>query len=392
MDLAIPQCIFQDRKIAYAVTDRALTVLEVGGAIPAFDDLDQTVVGCSLLDLVPELIGCEAVLADILAGELPRFQLAWVNRETATGQTLYLDLVELPCLDPAGQIVGLVHLVQDVSEMGALEQQFAQQHNTLRLLQDQLDRRNLELAAANAELQRLDELKSQFVSVAAHELRTPLSSILGYIEMLLDEDLGPLLDGQHEYLEVVQGAGRRLLAIVNDLLDVTRIEAGRLDLILRPTDLVALVKAVAAEYRPQVETKAQRLVLHFADDLPAALCDKARAAQVVGNLLGNASKYTPAEGQIAICVGYAREEGFLQVSVADTGIGISAEDQARLFSRFYRTAGARLSGTGGAGLGLHITRSLVELHGGRIWIESEPGKGSTFCVTFALAGRSSFET
>jgi hypothetical protein len=117
--------------LAYLVTDRALTVLEVGGALSAFDDLDQTVIGCSLLDLVPELIGCEGVLADILDGELPRFQLAWVSHETTTGQTRYIDLVELSCLDPAGQIVGLVHLVRDVSEMGALEQQFVRQYNSL---------------------------------------------------------------------------------------------------------------------------------------------------------------------------------------------------------------------------------------------------------------------
>lgn len=108
--------------------------------------------------------------------------------------------------------------------------------------------------------------------------------------------------------------------------------------------------------------------------------------QVVGNLLANASKYTPEGGQIAIRVDYAKEEGYLQVSVADTGIGISAEDQARLFSRLYRAAGARLSRTGGTGLGLYITRSQVELHGGRVWFESEPDQGSTFHVTFVIAG------
>jgi signal transduction histidine kinase len=248
-----------------------------------------------------------------------------------------------------------------------------------------LRQRNLELAAANAELQRLDDLKSQFVSVAAHELRNPLTAILGYVEMLLDEDFGPLLDEQRHFVGVVHGAGRRLLAITNDLLDVTRIEAGRIELTLRPADLGALVRRVVAEYDLQRQAKGQQLDLHVGAELPAALCDETRASQVVGNLVSNAIKYTGEGGQIAVRVDRAEDEGFLQVSVADTGMGISAEDQAKLFSRFFRTEGARTSGTGGTGLGLYVTRSLVELHGGRIWLESEVGRGSRFYVTFAVA-------
>jgi signal transduction histidine kinase len=133
-----------------------------------------------------------------------------------------------------------------------------------------------------------------------------------------------------------------------------------------------------------LEGRAQQFTLRIPSDLPSALCDEARAAQIIGNLLSNASKYTPRGGQIAVTVAFAEEGGFLEVSVADNGVGIPANDQPRLFDRFFRAQSAVLTGASGAGLGLDITRSLIELHGGRIWFESELGKGSTFHVTFPI--------
>jgi signal transduction histidine kinase len=388
VDPTIARLILGDRKIAYAITDRDLKVVEVGGAVDVLRDDRRTCLGHSLPDLVPELIGCEAVLADILAGDLPRFELGWAYRETAEGLALYLTIVDLPYRGRTGHISGVIHLVQDVTDMAMVARQLAQNRNELRLLRDQLARQNLELAAANAELRRLDEMKSVFVSVAAHELRTPLTPVKGYIEVLLDGDVGPVSDEQREYLRIVQGSVERLLKTTNNLLDVTRIEAGRVELVLQPTDLAALVETVAAEFISQLEARAQRLMLHAPPDLPPALCDEARTAQIIGNLLSNASKYTAQGGLIAVSLGLAEAEGFLQLSVMDDGVGIPAEDQPKLFDRFFRAKSAILTGVGGAGLGLHITRSLVELHGGRIWFESAPDKGSTFHVTFPIAGRS----
>jgi signal transduction histidine kinase len=392
MNLAVAQLIMHDRKIAYAITDRDLKVVETGGAAGILWNgyeraVDESSLGRSLPELVPELIGSEAVLADILTGKLPRFELAWVNRETAEGATTYLTMVALPYRDRTGQIVGLIHLVEDVTEVGDLQQRLVQRRNELRLLRDQLAAKNLELATTNAELRRLDKMKSVFVSVAAHELRTPLAPILGYMEMFLDGDFGPLTDGQRERLEVMDRNVRRLLEITNSLLDVTRIEAERVELILRPADLLALVETVLAEYGPQLEAKTQRLTLRAPSDLPPALCDETRAAQIIGNLLSNASKYTPDGGLIDVSLALAEEEGFLDVSVADNGVGVSAEDQEKLFERFFRAESAALTQASGAGLGLYITRSLVEMHGGRIWFESALGKGSTFHVTFPIADR-----
>jgi len=385
VDPTIARLILGDRKIAYAVTDRDLKVVEVGGVVDVLRDDRRNCLGRSLLELVPELVGSETVLADILAGDLPRFELGWAYRETADGRALYLTIVDLPYRGRTGHISGIIHLVQDVTDMALVARQLAQSRNELRLLRDQLARQNLALAAANAELRRLDEMKSVFVSVAAHELRTPLTPVKGYIEVLLDGDVGPVNDEQREYLRTVQGSIERLLKTTNNLLDVTRIEAGRVELVLQPTDLAALVETVAAEYISQLEARAQRLKLHALRGLPPALCDEARTVQIIGNLVSNASKYTPQGGLITVSLGLADEEGFLQLSVMDDGVGIPAEDQPKMFNRFFRAKSALLTGVGGAGLGLHITRSLVELHGGRIWFESAPDEGSTFHVTFPIS-------
>jgi signal transduction histidine kinase len=387
VDPTIARLILGDRKIAYAITDRDLKVVEVGGAVDVLRDDRRNCLGRSLLELVPELVGSETVLADILAGDLPRFELGWAYRETADGRALYLTIVDLPYRGRTGHISGVIHLVQDVTDMAMVARQLAQNRNELRLLRDQLARRNLALAAANVELRRLDEMKSVFVSVAAHELRTPLTPVKGYIEVLLDGDVGPVNEDQREYLRIVQRSVERLLKTTNNLLDVTRIEAGRVELALQPTNLAALVETVAAEFISQLEARAQRLTLHVPPDLPPALCDEARTAQIIGNLLSNASKYTPQGGLITLSLGQAEAEGFLQLSVMDDGVGVPAEDQPKLFDRFFRAKSAVLTGVGGAGLGLHITRSLVELHGGRIWFESAPNEGSTFHVTFSIAGR-----
>lgn len=378
----VAQAILHDIGIIYAITDRALKIVEIGQT-----DNDPQAglsdwVGRPLVELAPELIGNEDALNDVLAGRLPRFQIPYINRELPGREIAYFTMTDLPYHDDDGQIVGLIHVIQDVSEVGRLEQRLTQQRNELRLLQGELHRRNLDLEAANAELRRSDQMKSTFVSIAAHELRTPLASISGYVEMLLDGDAGALTERQREYLQIVEGSARRLLGITRDLLDLTRIEAGRIEITLRPTDLVELVDSVAAELAPQLAAKGQRLVRRVATGLPRVLCDSTRAAQVVGNLLSNASKYSPADAEIVLEVAPAHEEGFLRVTVTDQGMGIPEEERPHIFDPFYRAPHAVQSGISGVGLGLYIARALVELHGGRLWFESTAGKGSAFHATF----------
>ncbi len=380
---AVAQTILQERQIAYAVTDAALLIVEVTDPCGVVPEYHQDCLGRLLTEIVPELVGKEETLIQIVAGALPRFQVSWINRELPDGQTVYLTMLFLPHRDQTGSIAGLLHIVQDVTEIARLEQAVTQQRNELLLARDQLTQQNARLEASNTELQRLDETKSSFVAIAAHELRTPLTAIMGYLELLTGGDAGCLNDPQMDYLRTAEAAAHRLLRITNNLLDVTRLEAGRLELLLQPTDLAALVTVVATEQASLLEAKSQRLSLQAPADLPLALCDAVRAGQIIGNLINNAGKFAPPDSMIDVRLSLATEPGYLQVSVTDHGMGISPENQTKLFKPFGRIGGA--AGTDGAGLGLFIARSLVDLHGGRIWYESRPGEGATFHVNFSTA-------
>ncbi len=388
LELVIP-AILRDRRIVYAITDRNCTVLAVSDASWSPHAHLTGGVGQHLVEAVPELVGSEAILADLLAGRLPRFQLPWVNREQPDGSLAYLTIILLPFHNKAGEITGLLLVLHDVTEMGTLERCITQQRNELRLLEEELRRQNAKLEAHNAELRRLDEMKSAFFSVAAHELRTPLAAIRGYLELLLDGEAGPLAGQQAEYLHIVDSSAQRLLHLSNQLLDSTRIETGRLDLVLQHTDLVELLHNVILEFGLRFTAKSQRIVEHAAADLPACLCDVNRATQIMGNLLDNASKYSPPNSTITVTLQRADEDGFVQLAVQDEGIGIAPEEIDVLFTPFYRGPGARQISASGVGLGLHIASSLVELHGGRLWFESVPGAGSTFYATFPIADPSS---
>ena len=381
----ILEALLRQRPLAYVVTDHSLSVIAQDGDLALLPHGPVTL-GCSLLDLAPELIGYEPTLQRLLAGEEQILLVPLVNRETDAGEIRYVSLHILPCRDDAGRITGLVHVIEDVTETGQVEQLLTQQRNELALLQAQLADRNLQLEAANAELLGLDEMKSMFLAVAAHELRTPLASILGFAELLLDDnDPAAWTPAQLQFLQIIQRNAGRLLEIANNLLDITRLAAGRMEIDLRPHDLGSLVEQLVAEFRPRAASRSQQLTPTVAAHLPPVLCDAARTAQVMGNLLDNAVKYTPEGGAIQIRLQRADEAGFLQLSVSDTGIGVSEADQAHLFDSFFRARNSNLTAASGAGLGLHIVRALVELHGGRVWVKSQPGAGSTFFVTFPIS-------
>jgi signal transduction histidine kinase len=388
---AVARTILQERQIAYAVIDAALLIVEVADPSGVFPEYQQDCLGRLLTEIVPELVGYEETLIQIVVGELPRFQIPWINRGLPDGQAVYLTMLFLPHRDETGSIVGLLHIVQDVTEIAHLEQAVTQQRNELLLARDQLTHQNARLGASNAELQRLDETKSSFVAIAAHELRTPLTAIMGYLELLLGGDAGSLNDAQMDCLRTAEAAAHRLLRITNNLLDVTRLEAGRLELLLQPTDLAALVAAVGTEQASLLQAKAQRLSLQAPANLPPALCDAVRAGQIIGNLINNAGKFAPPDSTIDVRLSVATEPGYLQISVTDQGVGIPPENHVMLFKPFGRISGAGVAGTDGAGLGLFIARSLADLHGGRIWYENLPGEGITFHVNFPIADQTPSE-
>lgn len=382
--------IVHTHRIAYALADESLMVQEVFDPTHLWSN--SVKLPTLLFTLSPELEGQEDVLRAVLAAQLTSFDLQWVSRTGPDGATIYVNLATRPRRNSQGVIIGLLHVVEDVTAQGQLQQTVMQQRNELRLARDELARANLALQAANAELRRLDTAKSMFVSIAAHELRTPLSAIIGYADALLQDVAGPLNEQQQRLVHIVQHSANRLLRITNDLLDLARIEAGRLELLLRPTHLPTLVQAVLQELEPQLQAKRLAVTLETAADLPLGLVDEMRCQQIITNLVSNAIKYTPAEGAIAVRVEQASEPGFLQVTVHDSGVGIAAEDQAHIFDRFFRTDAGRLIDASGAGLGLHITRALVELHGGRIGLASAVGQGTTIWATFPVLSAPAQET
>jgi signal transduction histidine kinase len=369
-------------RLAYALTDGSLRVERIGGDLGLFP-IDCTSFRClSLYDLAPELVGSAAELDAVMRRELHRHELNLVNRESPTGDPIYLSLTNLAHVHRDGS-VGILHVIQDVTEFGQLEQRLVQHRNELFLLRQQLAQQNNQLLLANAELQMLDDAKSQFISAAAHELRTPLTSLVGFVEMLLEDAKNRATPRQLQFVEMINRSAQRLTSLTNNLLDITRMDANRLELNMQAVDPLTLVERVANEIYPMLAAKGQSLALSAAPKLPRILCDEARAQQILSNLLFNAHKYTDEGGAIRIAVERDDSPAMVRLSVEDNGYGIPASEIPHLFTRFYRASNVRNLGIQGAGLGLAITRSLVELHSGRIWVESVLGKGSKFSVTFS---------
>lgn len=250
-------------------------------------------------------------------------------------------------------------------------------------LEQRVQERTRELQTANEKLQELDRLKSAFVSIVSHELRTPMTSIKGYVENMLDGLTGGLSDRQSHYLTRVKYNVERLTRMINDLLDLSRIEAGRVELAVTPIPVAELVNEISESLLPLAQSKS--IALHTATLGPpvSIMADRDKLHQILTNLVQNAVKFTPQGGDITIQT-RRREDQVAEFCVADTGCGIPVEEQAKIFERFYRGESIQAEQRG-AGLGLAITKSLVELHGGKIWVESTPGRGSRFYFTMPLA-------
>jgi signal transduction histidine kinase len=253
-------------------------------------------------------------------------------------------------------------------------------------LEHRVQDRTRELQAANEQLQELDRLKSAFVSIVSHELRTPMTSIKGYIENMLDGLTGTLSERQAYYLGRVKFNVERLTRMINDLLDLSRIEAGRVELTLAPLEVSELVPEIVESLQPVGQAKSISLQHRHHGGPVKIHGDRDKLHQILTNLVQNAVKFTPHGGQIDVET-RSLESGFLQFTVSDTGCGISLHEQPKIFERFYRGESIQVEQRG-AGLGLAITKSLVELHGGKIWVESILGQGSRFYFTIPIVAPS----
>ncbi len=239
-------------------------------------------------------------------------------------------------------------------------------------------------------LRETNEAKSEFVSLVSHELRTPMTSIRGYSDMLARGVVGELNPRQEQFVEVIRRNVKRMRVLVNDLLDISRIEAGRLRLEPEAISLEAAVEDAYQTVGEQLHEKQQEFEAELPEELPKVFADPNRLTQILINLMSNAVKYTPEGGRVVVRGGsVATEPNMIRCAVTDTGVGISPEDQRRLFTKFFRSEDPQVREQPGTGLGLAITKSLVELHGGEIWIHSEKDKGTTVAFTVPVANGAS---
>jgi signal transduction histidine kinase/CheY-like chemotaxis protein len=252
---------------------------------------------------------------------------------------------------------------------------------------EELEQKTEELEHANIQLKKLDELKSTFLANMSHELRTPLNSILGYTDLLLDRVDGAITDEQEKSLTKVHRNAKHLLKLINDVLDISRIESGRMELELKPVDVKELIGETVSALDPLIDKKGLALETVFDEGLPLAHADPDRVRQVLTNLIDNAVKFT-SEGRITVRaraseMGLDKDERpkFVEVCISDTGIGIREKDLSKLFDKFRPLDTLATSQYKGAGLGLSICKGLIEIQEGEIWVESKYGQGSTFCFT-----------
>jgi len=316
--------------------------------------------------------------------------------KTKDGSVLDVNLTLSQLRDGLGNIIGTVGISRDITEIKKKREELLSlnrklQETTLALetarvnLEKKVEERTKELRDANEMLiesniriKEADRLKSEFMANMSHELRTPLNAIIGFSELLLDGIDGEISDVQRTDLTHIHDSGAHLLGIINDILDLSKIEAGKMDLVKEEVDLAGILRGVISVSKTLIKGKDVKLVDLIGEGLPTIVADGKRLKQVVLNLVSNAAKFTE-KGEITIKAEPAGNSHVL-ISVRDTGIGIKEEDIPKVFEKFRQIDMSSTRNKGGTGLGMAITKKLVELHGGSMWLESKVGEGTTFFV------------
>lgn len=281
----------------------------------------------------------------------------------------------VPEIDDKNEVQSVLLLARDITELKYAETVLKEKSKELDAINQDLNDKNNQLDSANSALKEKDKAKSDFVSMASHELRTPLTGIIGLAQTMLAKDIEITEEEKEHYLRIIESEGKRLSNLLNELLDLTKIETGVTEIKAETIDVEQVINE-ALQLLPvpqEVKVKINQPAKHF-----RGKADKDRLKQVITNLLDNAIQYSN-EGEITISIG--EQDHKIVVSVKDNGPGINKDDIPKIFNKFYRSRNAKLTRKKGSGLGLTIAKNIVELHGGKIWVDSEQGKGSVFNFT-----------
>ncbi len=324
------------------------------------------------------------LMEEILA-DPKRFERNINENMRRNGERVWIDWTNRVILDEQNQIKEILSIGSDITDRKQAEELIHQLHADLKRHAENLERRveerTKELVIAKEQAESADHLKSAFLATMSHELRTPLNSIIGFTGILLKEMAGPLNQEQHKQLNMVQNSSHHLLALINDVLDISKIEAGQLNLYLSSFELRQSIEGMASLVYPMAEKKGLDLKVEIANDVEKVVTDQRRLEQVILNLLNNAIKFTE-EGYIRIFC--ERKNSQYILSVTDTGIGIREEEFPRLFQPFHQIDTGLARKHEGTGLGLSICRKLINMMGGSIDVNSQWGQGSTFTIQFPV--------
>jgi len=337
----------------------------------------ETIAGKSILEFVVEK--CRDAFAElhrkVMSGGSGTLEFEAAGLK---GSKRWLETHAVPLRDGAGQVAALLGVTRDVTERKRAEEALRNAHDELEL---RVQERTRELSAANERLKEVDRLKSEFLATMSHELRTPLNSIMGFTSLMHDGKVGPIAPQHREYLGDVMTSAEHLLQLINDVLDLSKIEAGKMTIVADTFRVAEAIDEVKQSLAPTAARKGLNLVVAVAEDFPPITSDRLRFMQILLNLASNAVKFTP-KGEVRIECNTVQRQ--LQLSVTDTGCGIKEDKMIRLFQPFSQVDGSLGRKHEGTGLGLYLAQRLAHLLGGEITAASEYGKGSTFTLTLPL--------
>ncbi|MBI4840001.1 MAG: GAF domain-containing protein [candidate division NC10 bacterium] len=291
-----------------------------------------------------------------------------------------------PMRNARGQVIGVFQVLNKRGgDFSALDEQLLASLSSQAAVAVENARLHDEVQRAYAQLQALDKMKADFLNTISHELRTPLAPILGYTEILLSGGMGALPSSCLRGVQAIEESAKRLLALIENLLVFVRLDQGEMALQREPVDVSSLIGRVAEAFQPKVEEWKLTLVREVADGLPPVMADPQELTVALSHLVDNATKFTPAGGRVTVTARLVAGDGgtaAVEIAVQDTGIGVATEHLGKIFERFYQVDGSLTRHFGGMGIGLAVVKQILEAHGSRVMVESEPGLGSTF--RFAL--------